>query len=98
MQRALNNAKKLSVRAQHILLGMGISGDGGQARADRRSFAVTPILKSLERRGSKEVIVTFNHYRPARYLVDNLATLEKSISGATLDRFEKAFKAANALL
>jgi energy-coupling factor transporter ATP-binding protein EcfA2 len=40
--------------------------------------------------------VHFNHYRPARYLAENVATL--GIPDDTLDRFEKAFNAANALL
>ncbi len=38
----------------------------------------------------------FNHYRPARYFTEKVSTL--SIPVATLDRFEEAFKAANALL
>jgi hypothetical protein len=41
---------------------------------------------------------TFNHYRPARYLAENFARLSKDISAATLDRFEAAMKALNALL
>lgn len=41
---------------------------------------------------------TWNHYRPARYFVDNLGTLEKDVSDSTLDRFEDAFKRLNALL
>jgi predicted ATP-dependent endonuclease of OLD family len=40
----------------------------------------------------------FNHFRPARYFVENFATLRKSISAETLDRFEGAFKRLNALL
>lgn len=40
----------------------------------------------------------FSHYRPARYFHENLGTLAKSISDATKDRFEKAFKELNALL
>lgn len=40
--------------------------------------------------------VQFNHYRPARFLAERVSTL--SISNNTLDRFEAAFKAANALL
>ena len=39
---------------------------------------------------------TFNHYRPARFFAEKVSTL--SIPAATLDRFETAFKAANALL
>ncbi len=38
----------------------------------------------------------FNHYRPARFFAEKVSTL--SIQAATLDRFETAFKAANALL
>jgi hypothetical protein len=40
----------------------------------------------------------FNHYRPARYFVENVAQIAKEISSETLDRFEAAFKALNALL
>lgn len=42
--------------------------------------------------------VVFNHYRPARYLAENLPALKTSIPAATLDRFEQAFKTLNALL
>ena len=38
----------------------------------------------------------FSHYRPARFLAENVSTL--SIPAATLNRFEVAFKAANSLL
>lgn len=40
----------------------------------------------------------FNHYRPARYLAENIGTLKGEMSGSTLDRFEKVFKAVNGLL
>ncbi|MCY3005078.1 MAG: AAA family ATPase [Planctomycetota bacterium] len=40
----------------------------------------------------------FNHFRPARYLIENITTLKKSISAETLERFESAFKRLNALL
>ena len=40
----------------------------------------------------------FNHFRPARYFTENTATLKKTISATTLDRFEAAFKKLNALL
>ena len=40
----------------------------------------------------------FNHYRPARYFSENIATLEPRISDSTLDRFEEAFKELNQLL
>lgn len=42
--------------------------------------------------------IKFNHYRPARYLTENVSTLENSISDTTLDRFESAFKKLNSLL
>lgn len=42
--------------------------------------------------------VGFNHFRPARYLADNIGSLRTSIDNATLDRFESAFKALNTLL
>jgi hypothetical protein len=40
--------------------------------------------------------IQFNHYRPARYFTETVSSL--SIPAATLDRFEMAFKAINALL
>jgi hypothetical protein len=40
----------------------------------------------------------FNHYRPARYFSEKLDSLAGNLSAETLDRFEKAFKALNALL
>jgi len=40
--------------------------------------------------------IEFNHYRPARYLAERVGSL--TISRATLDRFDAAFKTVNALL
>ncbi|MBZ5546209.1 MAG: hypothetical protein LAO07_21500 [Acidobacteriia bacterium] len=40
----------------------------------------------------------FNHYRPARYLVENMGLFASQLSEPTLGRFEKAFKALNSLL
>ena len=40
----------------------------------------------------------FNHYRPARYFSENIATLEPRISDSTLTMFEEAFKALNKLV
>ena len=42
--------------------------------------------------------VAFNHYRPARYFVENLGSLSSQLSAATLDRFERAFVNLNRLL
>ena len=41
---------------------------------------------------------TFNHYRPARYLSDNLASMEEEICEDTLCRFQKLFNSLNAVL
>lgn len=41
---------------------------------------------------------SFNHYRPARYFVENGTKLKGDLSADSLDRFEKAAKALNALL
>lgn len=42
--------------------------------------------------------VHFNHYRPARYFSEHADDLAAEISGQSLQRFEDAFKALNALL
>lgn len=62
---------------------------GGQPRVLARlaaRFASNPLPTG----------VMFNHYRPARWLSENIAKL--SIPDAALDRFEAAFKRLNALL
>ena len=41
---------------------------------------------------------SFNHYLPARYLSDNIASLEKEICEDTLCRFQKLFDSLNALI
>jgi predicted ATPase len=41
---------------------------------------------------------SFNHYRPARYFAENISALQGTIVPQTLDSFETAFKALNALL
>jgi len=40
----------------------------------------------------------FNHYRPARYLAEHAVSLKEQLSPETFERFEKAFRALNALL
>ncbi|MCY4484280.1 MAG: AAA family ATPase [Spirochaetaceae bacterium] len=40
----------------------------------------------------------FNHFRPARYLIDNIDTLSPRLGDEDLRRFESVFKALNALL
>lgn len=41
---------------------------------------------------------SFNHFRPARYFVENISEIEKRIPKEALDRFEEAFRALNKLL
>lgn len=40
----------------------------------------------------------FNHYRPARYLIEHLNSRKGPLSAQSLDRFEAAFQRLNALL
>ena len=42
--------------------------------------------------------VKFNHYRPARYFAEHISKLKKGLNDDTINRFEAAFKAVNALL
>jgi predicted ATP-dependent endonuclease of OLD family len=58
------------------------------------------ILVSLEEYLGKHPLTSgsFNHYRPARYFMENSRKLGKTLSAATLARFEAAFKALNGLL
>lgn len=58
------------------------------------------ILVSIEEYLGKNPLTSgaFNHYRPARYFIENSRKLGKTLSTATLARFEAAFKALNSLL
>jgi len=58
------------------------------------------ILVRLDKHFTKHPLTKggFNHYRPARYLHENLAALSSTLSEATKERFEKAFHALNGLL
>ena len=40
----------------------------------------------------------FGHFRPAKHFAENIGTLKKGLSAATLERFEKMFAKINALL
>lgn len=40
----------------------------------------------------------FNHYRPARYLAENMGSFGPKLDKPTLDRFEACYKALNALI
>ena len=41
---------------------------------------------------------TFNHYRPARYFIDNVGALAGELSEELLERFQRVFDALNRLL
>jgi energy-coupling factor transporter ATP-binding protein EcfA2 len=67
----------------------------------RLNTAVPRIISAIEQHIAATPLKTgstFNHYRPARYFVENLSTLSSQVSAATLTRFEEAFKALNRLL
>ena len=51
-------------------------------------FKKNPLKKS----------VTFNHYRPARYFMENSSTLKGALLVETIERFEKVFHDLNLLL
>lgn len=58
------------------------------------------IIRAIEKRLKVAPLdgSVFNHYRPARYLAENMGALVGQISDATKDRFEAAFKRLNDLL
>ncbi len=66
------------------------------AKLPKHPRIVVRIEKHLEANPLKKG--TFNHYRPARYLSENLDSLKAGVDAAILDRFDKAFAALNALL
>jgi hypothetical protein len=51
-------------------------------------FAGAPLLNGA----------SFNHYRPARYLAENIGTLEPKLPPESLNRFEEAFRRLNSLV
>jgi len=59
---------------------------------------IVPQLEDFFLVNSPKTGAQFNHYRPARYFTENAAKLDNAIPPKTLDRFEAAFKALNALL
>ena len=59
------------------------------------------LLQRLEKRFEKHPLpkhTLFNHYRPARYLSENIGSLETELADETLDRFQRAFDALNQFL
>jgi hypothetical protein len=70
-----------------------------QIRVDDVKVGPPRLLARLEARFATNPLpngAVFNHYRPARWLLENVARLP--IPDATLDRFEAAFKRLNVLL
>ncbi len=63
-----------------------------------KSPRIIPKLEDSFRANPTKTGAQFNHYRPARYFAENAAKLAKTIPSTTMDRFETAFKALNALL
>jgi hypothetical protein len=65
-----------------------------------------PSLKAVKLKGSGRITkridaaigTTFDHYQPARYLLEHQVELLKGIDTATIDRFEELFKRANTLV
>ena len=58
------------------------------------------VLKAIERVLDDNPLKygKFGHYRPARYLVENIAKIWPELSGETKDKFEAIFKKLNSLL
>lgn len=59
------------------------------------------IIRKLEKYLMKNPFpkgAAFSHYRPARYFSENIGSLKDDLDEEVLARFEKAFKALNALL
>ena len=64
-----------------------------KGREDRVLVRIEKFLKANPMSGA-----SFNHFRPARHFAENERSLKPELSPGTLDRFEKAFEALNALL
>ena len=59
------------------------------------------ILRRIEEYAKEHPLpdgARFNHYRPARYLAENVGAVESGLSDAELDRFQRLFDALNTLL
>ncbi len=72
---------------------------GAKVKLDNLSSSAPRILLNMEDYFDRKPLkagAKFNHYRPARFFAEKVSTLV--IPGATLDRFETAFKAVNTLL
>ena len=79
-----------------------VNGEYGTSLTVDQLHAPNPrIIRRLEQCLSEHPIpggVGFNHYRPARYLQENISSLEKKLTDQQLDRFRKLFETLNDLL
>lgn len=74
---------------------------GSSISVDDLTFDHPRIIRRVEEHLSSRPLPEggkFNHYRPARYLIENIDTLSSKLGDENLRRFELAFKALNALL
>ncbi|MXY19713.1 MAG: hypothetical protein F4Y49_00060 [Dehalococcoidia bacterium] len=59
------------------------------------------IVRRLEKYFSDNPLTSeerFNHYRPAKYLAENISSLESQLSDVVLQRFQRVFDRLNSLL
>ena len=79
-----------------------VNGEYGAALKLSQLASTHPrILQRVEQRLEKRHLpkrAQFNHYRPARYLSENIGSLEEGLDDETLDRFQRAFDSLNQLL
>ena len=74
---------------------------GSSVALDDLSGAHPRILRRLEHHLAEHPLpdnASLNHYRPARYLSENLGSLAGELSDAELERFQRAFDALNSRL
>ena len=79
-----------------------VNGEYGMSLTVDQLHAQNPrVIRRVEQCLSEHPIpdgVGFNHYRPARYLQENIGLLEKKLTDQQLDRFRELFKTLNGLL
>jgi hypothetical protein len=63
-----------------------------------KSPRITVRLETYFKDNPMKNNMPYNHYRPARYLAENISTLSKEIPDTTLNRFEEAFTRLNKIL
>ena len=74
---------------------------GTNLTVDELPKGSTRIVSRLEQHFKKNPLpkgAKFNHYRPARYLSENIGSLESKLTESELDRFQKVFDTLNKLL